>query len=262
MADDRIFFPDRFRVASQYYLNGRPTYPPLLSKRVADLVGLSKEHRVLDLGTGPGFLAIDFAAHAGHVVAVDPAPEMLEIARDVVAKANVNVTVREGSSFDLPADLDSVRLVTIGRAFHWMDRAATLRRLDVIVEPKGAIALFQEKYPDVPDNHWHDEFQAIVDKYAVADPAKPLTKAAVSHAAILLASPFNALERIAVLERRATPIERLVDRALSFAATWEGTPGSRADDLAVELREALQKYATDGVIGEILEGEALIARRG
>lgn len=261
MPDDRIFFPNRFRVASRYYLQGRPTYPPLLSKRVADLIGLTRDDRVLDLGTGPGFLALDFAAHAGHVVAVDPAPEMLDIARQVVADAKANVTIEQGSSFDLPVTVGRVRLVTIGRAFHWMDREATLRRLDGIVEPQGAIALFQERYPDVTDNAWHAEFQAIVDKYAVADPAKTLTKAAVSHATVLLASPFNALERVAVLERRVTPVERLVDRALSFAATWEGTPGSRTDDLAVELRQALEKYATDGVITEVLEGEALVARR-
>jgi SAM-dependent methyltransferase len=261
MADGTVFFPNRFQRASQYYLNGRPTYPPLLAKRVSALIGLTRNHRVLDLGTGPGFLAVDFAPYAAEVTAIDPSPEMLSIARDNVARADGKITLVQGSSFDLDPRLGPFRLVTIGRAFHWMDRAATLQRLDEIVEPQGAVTLFLERYPDVPANLWHKDFQSIVDKYSVDDPAKPLTRAAVGHTTILLASAFSQLEKIAVIEPRATPVERFVDRALSLASTWEGSPGSRTEDLAIELRHALEKYATDGVINEVIEGEALIARR-
>lgn len=254
-------FADRFRVASRYYLNGRPTYPPLLVKRVAALIGLTRSDLVLDLGTGPGFLAVAFAPYAKAVTAVDPSPEMLDVARENAARARANVTVVQGSSFELGPALGRFKLVTIGRAFHWMDRATTLTALDGLVDPPGAIALFASHYPDVPENAWQPGFQEIVSKYTVDDPAKPWTRPAHKHEAVLLESAFNAIERIGVLERRVTPLESFVDRALSFASAWVGAPGSRTDDLAGEIREAMAKYAENGIVREVIEGEALIARR-
>ena len=162
MSEPTRYFPERFQVASQFYTTGRPTYPPLLSRRVAASVGVGKLDSVLDLGTGPGFLAIDFAPLVKAVTAIDPAPEMLRIATDNAARAGVgNVRVLRGASYDLKPELGRFKLVTIGRAFHWMDRVETLKVLDALVERAGAITLFGESYPEVPANAWYAEFQAI-----------------------------------------------------------------------------------------------------
>lgn len=261
--DDRaLFYPERFRTASRYYSNGRPRYPTLLSRRVAQLIDLRQSHSVLDLGTGPGFLAIDFAPLAGATKAIDPSPEMLAIAAENAKRAGVQVEFIRGSSYELGSTLGRFRLVAIGRAFHWMDRAETLAALDPLIEAGGAVALFSESYPEVPENKWHSEFRALVDSYSTEDPARPLTRALAKSEAVLFASSFNHLERISVLERRTTPIPRLVDRALSFAATWHGRPGSREHDLAGDIRRAMAKYAdAEGRLTEVLEGTALVARR-
>jgi SAM-dependent methyltransferase len=254
--------PERFKNAARYYTNGRPTYPKLLAQRVAELVGVSKQHAVLDLGTGPGFLALDFAPIAGLVTAVDPAPEMLEQAQQNFTRAQAQIRLVQGSSAALDPQLGRFRLVTIGRAFHWMDRAPTLRSLDERIESGGAVALFSEQYPEIPSNAWHNDFQALVDSYGSADPARIQLRAAPRHEAFLLASAFDHLERVAVLETRHTPIERFVDRALSFATTWHGRPGSREDDLPHEVRRVLAPHADErGNILEVIEGQALVARR-
>jgi hypothetical protein len=39
-----------------------------------------------------------------------------------------------------------------------------------------------------------------------------------------LSSAFSHLECSSVLELRHTPVERFVDRALSFGAAWDGRP--------------------------------------
>ena len=80
MADAELFQPRRFRTAAQHYLAGRPAYAPRLIRHVARFTGLAPEHRVLDLGCGPGMLAGAFAPLAGEVIAMDPEPEMLRIA--------------------------------------------------------------------------------------------------------------------------------------------------------------------------------------
>jgi len=256
-----VIFPGRFRDLANYYTTGRPTYPRLLARRVADLVGLNGSQTVLDLGTGPGFLALDFYPFAGKVIGVDPEPEMLNAARRNAARAGASIEFVQGSSGDLGPQFGRLHLVTIGRAFHWMDRPRTLELLDTLIEPTGGVALFQESFPEVPVNDWHPSFQAILDYYGANDPARERTHANEDHEAVLLDSAFGHLERIAVLERRRTSVEHLVDRSLSFARAWQGRPGSRLKDMALEVRDALHDYQEDGFVQEVVEGTALIARR-
>jgi SAM-dependent methyltransferase len=263
MTGRTLFYPERFKTASRYYTSGRPTYPKLLARRVGGLIGLSSDFdNVLDLGTGPGFLALDFAPLANAVTAIDPSAEMLAAASQNAERARLRIDLVKGSSYELGPHLGRFKLVTIGRAFHWMDRAQTLEALDPLLHEGGAVALFGERYPDVPDNAWRAQFQAIIESYWTEDPAGPQIRERASSEAVLLESVFDRLERVAVIEPRQTPVERFVDRALSFAATWHGRPGSREDDLAVDIRNAIAKYADDrGIVREVIEGHALVARR-
>ena len=262
MSLENVVFPTRFKNPSRYYTTGRPTYPKLLARRVAELVQLERADRVLDLGTGPGFLAIDFAPLVTSVTAIDPSDEMLTAARTNAERAGVRVEFIKGSSFGLDASLGRFKLVTIGRAFHWMDRPQTLRSLDPLLEPGAGVALFGERYPEVPDNVWHREFQRLIDSYATDDPARTRIRDAVQNETVFLESSFDHLERVSVLETRHTPIERFVDRALSFGAAWDGRPGSREQDLAGEVRTLIAKYANgEGIVREVVEGHALIGRR-
>ncbi len=261
MATSTVLFPGRFRRLADVYARGRPPYPVLLARRVAAFLGLDGSQDVLDLGTGPGFLALDFHPFARRVIAVDPEPEMLRVAAEIAHRKGTDIEFIEGSSATIGPDLGRFRAVTIGRAFHWMDRPATLDALDTIIEPGGAVVLFSDSYPAVPVNAWHSKFRKILDAYAVDDPAREVLTRGKDHEAVLLISAFSHLERISVLERRATPLESMVVRALSFARAWDGRPGPRAERLAQDIRAALTPFLADGALNEIIEGTALIARR-
>src|ERR1700726_4352175 len=128
----------RFRSTVPHYVAGRPNYAPSLIWIVKEHLHLGDGHRLLDLGCGPGWLGIAFAPFVGEVLAVDPEPTMLEAARVLAAEANVRIDFMEGSSYDLGSQLGMFDVVMIGRAFHWMDRADTLRRLDTLIKPDGA----------------------------------------------------------------------------------------------------------------------------
>ncbi len=255
--------PTRFRSAARHYLRGRPPYAAQLIRRVAQLCGLGTRHRVLDLGCGPGQLALAFAPLAGSVVGLDPEPEMLRVATAEAARAGLPVEFRARSSADLGPDLGRFFLVVMGRAFHWMDRPETLRRLDQLVEPGGAVVLFGDYHPPVPDNRWVEEFDALIDRYAADDPARAARRAPEwpVHEAVLLDSPFPHLERVGVIERRRTPPERFVDRALSLSSVSRDLIGDRADDLAREVREVMATFMHEGAVPEVIESQALIARR-
>ncbi len=155
------FVPDRFRSAAPHYLAGRPAYAPALIRRVAQLCGLDGTGRLLDLGCGPGQLAVAFAPFVAGVLAVDPEPAMMAAGQNLAGSAAV--TFRQGSSQDLDPSWGRFRAVTIGRAFHWMDRVETARRLDGMIEPGGALVLFHVDHPAVPDNAWREAYQAALD---------------------------------------------------------------------------------------------------
>lgn len=253
---------DRFAHAARHYTTGRPGYPAGLIGRVADLVELGPKDRVLDLGSGSGFLAIGFAAHAGQVAAIDPSPEMRDAARSNAAAAGVAIDVIEGSSYTLGDSLGRFRLVTIGRAFHWMDRADTLRRLETLVEPDGAVALFSDTLPDVPANAWSEAYDRVREKYSAQDRLGPQARSSsLSHEALLMASAFDHVERHAVIERRVTPLAHFVDRVLSFGATWTGSRSSLVQEVRDDIHAALTPFAVDGAIHEVVEGRAVIAWR-
>src|SRR4029077_9503047 len=94
-------------------------------------------------------------------------------------------------------------LAVIGRAFHWMDRPRTLERLDGMIEPGGAVALFGTREPELPDNAWVKAYDELIERYAANDEVRRRRKSPewLRHEAILLDSPFSRIESIAVLER-------------------------------------------------------------
>jgi SAM-dependent methyltransferase len=193
------------------------------------------------------------------VVAVDPEPAMLEVARAAAAEAKVHIELVEGSSYDLGSHLGMFQVVTVGRAFHWMDRVDTLRRLEALIESNGALILFNDVRPEVPENVWYKHYTELIDGYAKVNARIPPDR--LRHEAILLDSTFNQLERIGVIERRVVPIERLVDRALSMSTSSPEQLGSLSDRLAKELLKQMTQFATAGTVVEVIESQALIARR-
>ena len=253
------FQPRRFRTAAHHYLAGRPGYAPRAITRVIELCGVMPEDRVLDLGCGPGQLARAFAPHVREVVGIDPEPEMLRVARE---NGPDNALWIEASSYDIGPHLGRFDLVTMGRSFHWMDRVDTLRRLDGIVSPDGAVVLFRDSHPDVPDNAWRTDYSAVIERYAEDEERQRRRGPGwVSHTALLLNSAFSEVEEISVIERRPLAAAVLLDRALSMSSTSRARLGARADDLLQELTELIGRLAPSGQLREVVATTALMARR-
>jgi ubiquinone/menaquinone biosynthesis C-methylase UbiE len=257
------FEPHRFSSAAAHYRRGRAAYAPALIRQVADAAGLGSESRVLDLGCGPGPLAIGFGYFAGEVLGLDPEPNMIAAAQDAAAGLTPNVRFVLGSSWDLSPALGRFQLVTMGRSFHWMDRSETLRRLDRLIEPTGAVALFADSHPDVPENAWRAAWRDILDRYR--EPGMPPRGGGGRldrHRDVLEESVFSALTVIRVLDRRTISSESLIDRALSMSSTSAGRIGAAAEGMVTALREVLREVAPGGQLTELVESHAVLARRG
>ncbi len=213
----------------------------------------------MDLGCGPGWLGIAFAPLVGEVIGIDPEPAMLEAARTIATAAGVEIQLIEGSSFHLGPQLGRFRAVAIGRAFHWMDRADTLRKLDALIEEDGAVLLFNDVRPDVPQNAWYKRYSDVVDRFT--NRSVGFASERLRHETILLESSFSQLTRIGVIEQRLVPVVRLIDRALSMSTSSPEQLGALSGQLAQELATEMSPFATAGGVVEVIESQVLIARR-
>jgi ubiquinone/menaquinone biosynthesis C-methylase UbiE len=256
--------PRRFKSAVPYYERFRLAYPERLIARVAALVGLRPGDAVLDLGAGPGLLAVPFAKLGLDVTAADPEPDMLDGAAAAAAAANVKVKLWQGGSYELTPDMGPFKLVTMGRSFHWMDRPATLAMLDKIIAPDGALALFHDAHPVLDENRWFKTLRKVSDRYGRAQAAHIAERRQLGHRRyepFLFASVFTELDWLSVTVRQNLSLDDIVGRAFSMSTCSPEKLGERAPAFEADLRAALRELSPDGVFTEIAELVALVARR-
>jgi SAM-dependent methyltransferase len=256
--------PRRFRDTVAEYRKYRLDYPPRLIDRLLALAGLKSGDAVLDLGCGPGNLALAFARRGLAVTAMDPEPQMLEAARDAARAEGLSLHFIQGGSGDLAPGFGPYRLVTIGRAFHWMDRAATLSMLDRIVDAKGGVALLHDAHPPVAENGWYRALGKISGKYGRARMAHVKERGEGGHRRyepFLFASAFSRIDGLCVTIRREIDADAIVGRAFSTSVCARTALGTRAGDFERALRAALRELSPDGRFTEIAELVAVLARR-
>src|SRR5579871_5310196 len=131
--------PTLFQGSARYYRQGRLPYPRELAAALAEALGLDGRGRLLDVGCGPGIVALQLAHLFAEVVGLDPDAEMLAEAERAAAEQGIgNARWVQARAEELPAGLGTFRVATFAASFHWMDRdrvAATVRER---LEPGGA----------------------------------------------------------------------------------------------------------------------------
>jgi len=155
----------RFASTVAYYESARPEYGAAFFAAVARELGFDRSQRLLDVGAGPGILAIGFAPACGEVVGVDPEPAMIEAARAAAGRAGVAATFIEGRFEDMAASLGAFDVVTIGRAIHWLDPDPARVALDRVVAPRGRILVCNAGSVEDGRNPWLEAFNAVRDRW-------------------------------------------------------------------------------------------------
>jgi len=115
---------------------------------------LTPESRVLEFGCGTGTTATRHAPHAGHVDAVDFAPEMIAIARSRAAEAGVaNISFHEATVEGFEAPAESYDMVMMHSLLHLLDDPrAAVEKAASLLKPGGwfvtsTIALGEDGLP-------------------------------------------------------------------------------------------------------------------
>lgn len=141
MSADREWDETLFSGTAAYYRRGRLPYAPGLADVLAGALTLDGRGRLVDVGCGPGIIALGLAHLFGEVVGVDPDAGMLAEAERAAGLAGVAGKTRwaRARAEELPAGLGKFTVATFGQSFHWMDQdlvAATVR--DMLVSGGGA----------------------------------------------------------------------------------------------------------------------------
>src|SRR5215472_4209344 len=132
--------PGAFVGTADDYVRYRVPYPHALLDMFLCEARLPPNARLLDLGCGPGRVSLPIADRFTEVWAVDPEPEMIEAGRREAARLGVvNVCWRVSRAEDFEASAGAFDLVTIGEAFHRMDRARVACLAFNWLKPGGAL---------------------------------------------------------------------------------------------------------------------------
>jgi 2-polyprenyl-6-hydroxyphenyl methylase/3-demethylubiquinone-9 3-methyltransferase len=94
--------------------------------------------RVLDLGCGGGFTAEELARRGAAVVGVDPAAELLDVARNHAEQSSLQVDYRHGTGEQIPADAESFDIVVcVDVLEHVADLPRVLTEVRRVLKPNG-----------------------------------------------------------------------------------------------------------------------------
>ncbi|KJC46499.1 class I SAM-dependent methyltransferase [Bradyrhizobium sp. LTSP857] len=254
----------RFASTASLYEHLRPPYPSEFFRSVAQKLGLSKRCGLIDLGTGPGLLALGFAPYVGRIVGVDPEPAMLEAARRAAANAGHALTLIEGKAETLPADIGTFDIVTIGRALHWMDRDQTLALLDRLVARDGAIAICASFSATNGRNPWLDGYNEVRRRWSPAQLWEEAGRGTRTHRdlpAFFRGSAFQPTELVAVETSHAVSVQDLTRRTLTYSSSSPDALGENVEAMLHEVEERLVSFSRDGMIAETIISTAQIVKR-
>jgi len=142
---------NRFRKISKFYDPLTFILPDYLRKIPVALSGVNSNSRIIDVCTGTGNLAIEFAKYAKEVVGVDISPEMIKVAQSKNSK--VEFKLMDATKLEFPDK--SFDIASISTALHEMPQETRKELLKEIIRvTKGKIIIVDYAPPANPVIRW------------------------------------------------------------------------------------------------------------
>jgi SAM-dependent methyltransferase len=254
-----------FAGAAQYYQRGRTPYAESLVDVMADALRLDGRGRLLDMGCGPGVIALQMAHLFDGVVGLDPDADML--AEGAIRAEILNITNVEWTRMraeELSVSLGHFRIATFAASFHWMNRPKVARAVRGVLEPGGAavqidapsyrIGAGPELSPsDVPHPLPPDDAVAELRiRYLGPDlrAGRGIRNSSPDgEDAVFRASGFLPMRRVIAPDGRVLTrtIDDLVALRLSSSSTAPHLFGDRIGDFEQDLRRLLLEVSPSGL---------------
>lgn len=230
----------------------RPPYPAGLHRRLLELA--PRRAHALDLGCGPGKLAIALAPHFQQITAVDPSALMLRAAR-TAGTEHGDIEWIQGRAEDVALD-GLFDLAVVGAAIHWMRPEVVLPKLANALRPEAPLVLLNGDEPS--DASWIEAYRAHVVRWIRLGGATPRDPSTAK-------PPYADWIDVQGRDTFADEVDQTIDdliEAEHSRATWSrACMGPEAASMFDrELREILQRHAVAGRISYRTEATLIIAR--
>lgn len=243
------------------YYRFRAPYGQAAIDFIVESYGLHRGVHVLDLGCGPGTIAIPLSHSVAEVVAVDPDAEMIaEGRRLATSQGRPNIQWLQSRAEDIAPETERFQVAVIGQAFHWMDRDEVLRKLAILIAKQGGLALINPGRRR-PQESWEPIAYQIVaaflgppHRHPHSNPQEPAHEPALRRSEYF--SKFNAFEFPNTVRRN---IASIIGCIYSTSSSTRPMFGNDAAAFEATLTRELLNLNPEGVFNEHIEIEVIIA---
>lgn len=137
-----------YREAARYY-HARPPYSADLRPVLAAKLGWNASGRLLDVGCGPGVVALELAPSFAQVVGLDPEERMLEEARALTPRPDDGkIEWIHGRAEDIPTlNLGRFQAIALAQSFHWTDKLLVANIAYDSLDDGGSMLLIHHEAP-------------------------------------------------------------------------------------------------------------------
>lgn len=242
--------------SAPYYARGRLPYPPETADVLREELSLDRTRRLIDVGCGPGSLALLLSPLFAEVVGVDPDPGMLEEAGRQSSELGItNTRWVELQAEALPAGLGSFAVATFAQSFHWMQRERVALAVRRMLEPGGfwvhVGATTHEGLQGVEGLPWPSPPRAAIAELVHRYLGPTRRDGVTGEDEVMLAAGFAGPRRVSVAGH---VYERSEDQVVAsvLSLSW-ATPhlfGPKLADFEEELRRLLRDTSPEGRFSE------------
>ncbi len=136
-------FDSQFGNCADEFQRYRPDYPPTLYVRIFSEIAEPARNCAMDLGAGTGIVTGHLVAFFREVIAVEPDAGMAA----KIAERFPRVTIRQTTAEECVQARETVDLITIGNALHWMDMGRVFDNAHDWLRGSEILAVFDRPLP-------------------------------------------------------------------------------------------------------------------
>lgn len=253
---------DLFQGTVPYYVRYRVPYPEELLTQIRDRAATSGDGLLLDLGSGTGEIALRLAPYFREVTAVEPDPAMRSAGLMKMREQQIeNVSWRSETAEVFSADEKTYELVTIGAAFHWMDRGLLARRIRGWLRPGQPLVIlgYTSIWSGTAD--WLPLVRKVLqrclgEKRRAGSGNYP--ELSQPHEEILLEADYQ-IEELKTRITQQWTLETLVGNLYSTSFASPAVLGEKRSAFEADLRQTLLDFDSRGTYSEEMTFYALLA---
>jgi len=251
-----------FQGTVPYYSRYRLPYPESLLAEIRDRAKLSGQGQLLDLGCGTGEITLPMSSFFQQVVALDIDSEMLAEAKQKAGVLDLNhISWLNESAEQFSSANHAFELITIGAAFHWMDRESIAKKSREWLLPGQPIVVLGYTSIWTGTADWHGLVCDVIQKWL-----GPKRRAGTGiyddvldpHELVLINAGYT-LDEIKYQHNHTWTLDELIGNLYSTSFASPVVLGDNKNAFESNLRETLLNYHSSGTYQEEMTFYALLA---